>query len=209
MNRLAILAVVLAAPAARADVLPPVPDPVPDPAAKDAGNANLESTWRRKGTSFTLGIGTGLTIGLGIEDAVGSGGAFSFRLGHAATERAVLTLELTGVVLLHKLETEMVNDKENRNDDTNLLAGAMYYVNRALWVRAAVGFGVYQGRNVGIGGGMVGDVTLVGPAGLVGAGIDLVRLNHFKMGFELMSISMLNREGILSSSGMLLGLQLD
>ncbi|MEO8699403.1 MAG: hypothetical protein ABI867_05140 [Kofleriaceae bacterium] len=201
---LAVALVVLAAAPAVAEVAPD-----PDPAAKQAANANLESTSRRKGTSFTFALGTGLTIGLGIEDAVGGGGSFSLRLAHVATEDALLTFEISGVVLLHKLETTMVNDKENRNDDSNFLAGGMLYINRALWVRAAVGFGVYKGRNVGIGDGMVGNVTLFGPAGLVGGGIDLVRLDHLELGLELMSISMLNREGILSSNAMMLGFSVD
>ncbi|HEU0032093.1 MAG TPA: hypothetical protein VFQ53_15775 [Kofleriaceae bacterium] len=196
--RLAALAVVLVASG------PAAADPQPDPAAERAGDANLESTSRRSGRNFTAALGGGLTLGFGIEDSVGRGGSASFRLGQVATERSVLTLEIAGVASFHKVNAEGAELK--RNDDTNFLVGAQRWINPALWVRIAVGLGVYKGDDVGPD---LDDVTLVGPAGLFGAGFDLVRTRRLAFGIEMMSIGMINRDGLLASNAFMLDLSIE
>jgi hypothetical protein len=201
VRRVAWLALVLAAPAvAHADA---------DPAALEAADANLESTWRRRGTSFTFAAGAGLSLGFGVRDATGNGGSFALRLAHAATARTLVTIEVSGVTLFHKVEATMASGEENRNDDANFLVGGLHYLNRALWLRAAVGVGVYTGRGVDVDGGNVGDVTLVGPAGAIGAGLELLRVKHFTLELELLLLGMANREGVLSSNGLMLGFQFE
>jgi hypothetical protein len=180
----------------------------PDPSAVGAGDANLEPTARRSGNNFTGAIGGGLTVGFGIEDAVGSGGSFSFRFGHAATERTVMTAELAGVVLLHEVAATSGMTTQERNEDTNLFVGAQYFATRAFWVRAAAGIGVYKGRSLKMGESRV-DITLVGPASLVGLGLDVIQWRGWSFGIETMSIGMLNRKGLLSTGGLLFNLSFE
>jgi hypothetical protein len=193
---------------AAAEPEPPASPPPPDPAALAAGDANLETTSRRRGRNFTLAGGGGLTIGFGIEDAVGNGGAVSFRLGHSATPRTVLTAELATVVLLHRVAATEESELR-RNEDVNLLLGAQFYPNRTLWLRTAFGLGVFNARNISDGMGGVRDVRLPGPAALVGAGLDLLRAGRISAGVELMSIAMINREGLLSTGGFLFNITVE
>ncbi len=177
----------------------------PDPAAVAAADANLESTARHQGLSFTAALGGGLTLGIGIDDSVGRGGAGSFRLGIAATPKTVITLELAVVALFHAVKTTGETTTRT-NKDTNFMLGAQYFVNAALWVRGAVGLGVYRAEAVGA---SADDVRLIGPAGVFGVGLDFVRWRRAAIGLELMSIGMLNREGLLSSNGFMLNLSID
>jgi hypothetical protein len=50
---------------------------------------------------------------------------------------------------------------------------------------------------------------LAGPAGSAGAGIDLVRLKRFRASLEVCSTAMINKEGVLLSNALLLGLSID
>ena len=191
MNSAPAWLVVLAATTAHADS--------PDRAAIDAGEANLESTWRRTGTSVAFAFGAGLTVGFGIADAVGGGGSASLRLRHAATEATLITAEFAAVAVLRTGDAATADTARKRNEDGNVLVGATYYANQALWIRGAVGFGRYKGR----------DVTRLGPATLVGAGLDLVRWRRFDLGLEMMVISMANRAGVLSAGGLMLGVSIN
>lgn len=207
MNSIPAWLVVLGAATAHADsALPPAQ---PDRAAIDAADANLESTWRRTGTSVTFAFGAGLTVGFGIEDAVGGGGSASLRLRHAASENALITAELAAVAVVRPVDRMDPAAKRKRNEDSNVLFGVTYYVNRALWIRGALGFGVYKRQQVGVDGTAGRNVLLVGPAAVFGTGLDLVRWRRFDLGLELMSISMANRDGVLSSGGFMLGVSLN
>ena len=201
-----VLLVACATTVARADApKPPSTDATPDPAVEDAAEANLETTESRSGLTFAIQIGGGLTAGFGITDSVGRGGSISLRLGHVATRRTVITFELTGTAALHKAAT-MSSTKANT--DANLLAGAQYYVNRSLWLRAAGGVGVYTRRDVR---GATGnqDVTLVGPAALGGIGVELLRFKWAVLGFEIGTSAMVSRDGLLIASGAGLDLSFD
>lgn len=199
MKRL-VAAGMLVAGSAHAD---PPPEPKPDPSAVEAGDANLESTERRQGLNVTLALGGGMTLGFGIEGSVGRGGSGSFRIGERATTHTVITLEAAGVALFHAVKTTSGMSELKTNKDSNILLGGQYFVNSALWVRGAVGFGVYKTQEIGDG------ITLVGPAVAVGAGFDLARWRRIGVGLEVMSISMMNRDGVLSSSGFMLDLSVD
>lgn len=183
----------------------PATDPKPDPAAVDAADANLESTARRQGLSLTFAVGGGVTLGFGIDNAVGRGGSGSFRLGKVANSRAVVTLEVAGVALFHAVKTTTGKSELHTNQDSNVLVGMQYYVNPSLWVRGAVGIGGYKTSELS----PADEVRLLGPAGAIGAGVDLVRWRRAAIGLEFMTISMINRDGILSSSGFMLDLSVD
>jgi hypothetical protein len=177
----------------------------PDPAVAEAGEANLELTEPRRGLTFSGAIGGGLVIGFGIKDSVGRGGSLSLRLGHGATRRTVITFELGITAALHKQGT---NNAIETNTNSNLLAGAQYYVNTSLWVRFGGGLGVYQGRQVALSAG-VGNLTLVGPAALAGVGLELWRVRSAVLDFEIGTSAMLNSQGVLVASGANLGLSFD
>lgn len=185
------------------------PPPKPDPSAVSAGESNLESTSRRRGRNATAALGVGLTVGFGIDDAVGTGGSGSFRVGVASTDRLVINAELNLVILVHEVGTVGGPSERKENVDVNLMLGGQFYVNRSLWLRTGLGFGVFRARGIDDAMGGKRDVNLGGPAGLVGAGLDLVRLKRLSIGLEIMSITMLNREGILSTNGFLLNATFD
>jgi hypothetical protein len=178
----------------------------PDPAVLEASDANLESTADRRGLTFAASVGGGFTAGFGIEDSVGRGGAVSLRLGHVATPRTVITFEVQVAAVLHEPAT---GSSVKANTCANLLGGAQYYPNRSLWLRLAGGFGAYQGRQVAVSGGRLGDVTLTGPALLVGAGVDLARFKWAVVGIEAGTSAMINRDGVLVVSAAGLGVQFD
>lgn len=207
--RAAALAVMLATSSGHAaPVAAPADGGVPTPAeaAIAAGDANLEAPGGRSGIVFSAAFGAGLMVGFGINDSVGRGGAVSFRLGHVATPHTVVDLELDVVAALHR---QAVNSAAATNSDTNLLVGAQYYANPSFWVRFAGGLGVYQARDVVLGTGLPGERTLVGPAGLVGFGIELARWRWAVLGIEVSASAMINHDGVLIANGLALGLAFD
>jgi hypothetical protein len=188
---------------------PPAPpvDDAPDPAVADAGEANLESTENRRGLVFAGSLGGGLILGFGIKDSVGRGPAVSLRIGHVATRRTVITFEAGVTAALHK--PAGMNTSLQTNTNTNLLAGAQYYVNPSLWVRFSGGLGVYHGSQVTLESGAIGDLMLAGPAVLGGAGVDIARFKSAVLGLEVGTSAMINREGVLLASGLNLGLSFE
>lgn len=187
---------------------PPVApkDDAPDPAVQDAAEANLESTENRRGLTFAGSLGGGLILGFGINDSVGRGPSVSLRLGHVATRRTVITFELSVTAALHK---PAMTSSTATNTNTNLLAGALHYVNSSLWLRFSGGLGVYHGSQVTLSDGRLGDVTLVGPAVLGGVGVDLARFKAAVLGLEVATSAMINSDGVLVASGLNLGLSFD
>jgi hypothetical protein len=188
----------------------PKPEPKPDPAAVHAAEANLESTAIRKGLVFTFAAGGGITLGFGVRDSTGTGGAAVLRLAHVATPRSLVTLEIVGSGLLHQVK-EGDETKTYVNQVTNFLVGTQLYVNPALWFRIAGGFGRYKGDHVLLHPppSARGTQRLAGPALSFGAGVDFVRLKRVRLGAELLGTGMINREGLLSSGGFLVGLTVD
>jgi hypothetical protein len=188
----------------------PSPAPIPAEAAAEvaieAGDANLEPTRARSGVVLTAAIGGGLMVGFGIEDSVGRGGSASFRIGHVATSRIVLDVELDLVASLHR---QAVTSDAATNSDTNLLVGAQYYANPSLWLRFAGGVGVYSARDVVLGTGAPGERTLVGPAALAALGIELARYKWAVLGIEASVLAMVNHEGVLVANGLDLSVAFD
>jgi hypothetical protein len=204
--RLAALAVVTAAHLAYADAPKAIPVPAgepPDPAVEQAGDANLESTADRRGFTFSVGLGGGLMIGFGIQGSVGRGGALSVRLGHVATPHTVITFEVATSAVLH--EPPVMNASVETNTDTNLLAGAQYYVTPSLWIRGAGGVGIYRANQVELSGGALGDIRLIGPAVLGGIGVEFVRVRSAVMGLEVGTSAMISSSGVLMTSTLGLG----
>lgn len=181
-------------------------DAAPDPAVQDAADANLESTEDRSGLTFAGSFGGGLMLGFGIKDSVGRGGSVSLRLGHVATKRTVITFELGFTAALHK---PAMQSETKTNTNTNLLAGALHYVNPSLWLRFGGGLGVYTGRQVALSTGQLGNVDLVGPAMLGGVGVDLARFKSVVLDLEIETSAMINNDGVLIASGAHVGLSFD
>jgi hypothetical protein len=183
----------------------PLREPPPDPAAIEAGDANLESTSARQGISFTFGFGGALSVGFGMENATGQGGALTLRLAHVANARSVVAVELSGVALFFSVAGSLYQT----NQQSLMLAG-MYYLNPALWIRGAIGVGRYGGEELRMDDLIMRErLRLTGPAGSVGAGVDLIRLRRFRAGVEFSSTALFNSDGVLSSNGFLFGLTLD
>jgi hypothetical protein len=176
----------------------------PDAAVDEAAEANLESTAERRGLTFAASVGGGLTIGFGIAGSVGRGGAVSLRLGHVATRSTVITFEVSTSVALH--EPHVMNPSVKTNTDTNLLAGAQYYLHHSLWVRVAAGVGIYRGEQVELSTGGIGDLQLVAPAVLGGVGVEFARFKWAVLGLETGTSAMVTRNGVLISSCLDLGL---
>jgi len=105
-----------------------------------------------------------------------------------------------GGSLLHQ---QMTSSTILHNDDISLMAGALLYVNRSLWVRAAGGVTTYTEDNT---------VTALravhgGVGGLVGIGVDLVRWHYLVLGLETFDqLSIVSKKGLLLNNGLCLGL---
>jgi hypothetical protein len=210
ITRAVCVALAAAVTLAHADATKPVTSPAdnaPDPAVADASEANLESTENRRGLTFAGSLGGGLILGFGIKDSVGRGPAVSLRLGHVATRRTVITFEIGVTAALHK--PAAMDSSLQTNTNTNLLAGALYYVNPSLWVRFGGGLGVYRGSQVTLGSGAIGNVMLAGPAVLGGVGVDIARFKAAVLGLEVGTSAMINSDGVLLASGLNLGLSFD
>ena len=176
----------------------------PDSAAEEAGDANLESTANRRGMTFAAAIGPGVIAGFGIEDSVGRGGAVAFRIGRVATPHTVITLELDGSGALHR----PTKDTTAVNTNTELLAGAQYYVSPSLSLRLGMGAGVYTVRGILQTDGTQKERTTIGPALLGGIGVDLARVKWAVFGLEASTTAMING-GVLLGSSLKLGVSFD
>jgi hypothetical protein len=195
---------------------PPPKEPEPDPAVQNH-EANLESNAARQGFVFTFAFGGAVTLGFGVNDSTGTGGAGTVRLAHVATPHSLVTLEVVGSALFHQVTEGMGADAKTStytNQLTNFMVGAQVYANPALWFRTAAGIGRYKGDHVLLESRpgtpqMRGDLHLLGPSLSIGAGVDIIRLKRFRMSAELQGTGLINREGLLSSGGFLLGLTID
>jgi hypothetical protein len=179
----------------------------PDPAADRAGDANLESKEHRSGLTFAGSLGGSVTLGFGIKDSVGRGGSLSLRLGHVATPRTLITFEVAFDAVLH--QPPGMNSSIETNSNTDLVAGAQYYVNPSFWIRGGGGVGIYQGRQVALSNGQRGNLQLIGPAALGGFGIDFVRVKYVVFGFEGKVSAMASNQGVLMALALGLGLSID
>ena len=180
----------------------PAKEPPPDPAAERAANANLESVEHRRGIVFGGAVGASVTIGGG----TGTGGDLALKIGHVATPKTVITFMFGGSAQLHKnLMKDLV-----ANATTYALAGAQYWVGPSLWVSLGVGGGNYHCKECqNDAGQIVPLVKRAGVAGGVGAGLDLARWRGVVLGLEIYSVSLLDRDGLVMTSGMSLGLAFD
>ena len=212
-GRVALVFAMAAARVARADAVQPAPAPAggeADPAVQEASDANLESTGNRSGMTLAASLGGGLIIGFGIKDSVGRGPALTLRLGHVATRRTVTTLELGVTTALHQPKGGSIETDRN----VNVMVGAQYYVNPSLWLRGAGGLGIYQAQENKssipvVGMPTVVDLSLMGPAALVGIGLEVARFKWAVLGFETATSAMINRDGVLVASQLNLGLAFD
>ncbi|MCW5802810.1 MAG: hypothetical protein KIT31_10525 [Deltaproteobacteria bacterium] len=181
-----------------------------DPAAERAAEANLESQARRRGIRVQFAVGGAMTFGRGYDETIEQGVGTSLRLGSVATERLVFTIEASNFTLLHRPAAMDGASKTHKNLVNNVLVGAQYYVNPALWVRGAVGANSYIGERVVRGDGTVGDLRTAGVAAGFGLGLDVLRLRrNVLLGFEVLSTLGFSREGQISSSSFMLDVSID
>lgn len=173
-----------------------------------AGSAQhgLESSSRHQGLSVTLALGGGLTVGVGIDGSVGRGPSVSLRVAHMASERWAFTAELANTTLLHRVKGTDSSTGELRTDvGANALLGVQLYLNRVLWLRGGVGLGTFNSDTSD----SMARRILSGPAGVGGGGLDLVRFRRAAIGVEMMSIGMVNREGLLTTTSFMLDLSIE
>jgi hypothetical protein len=189
---LALLAAVAVPARAHAEA-PADPPEVDDASVEAASEANLESQAPRRGTTLSLSVGAAATFGFGIDDSTGRGGALSIRVGHVMTPRALMTFEVTSFATLH--EIGMAPTTLLTNTDVNLLVGVQQYTSPSLWVRAAGGVGAYKLER-----GAMPTLHYAGPTSAVGIGIDIIRHHYLVVAIEAVTTGMLNRDGVLISS---------
>lgn len=182
------------------------PDAAADPAVDQAREANLESNANRTGMTFAIAGGPSLIVGFGIDDSVGRSGTVNLRLGHVATPRTVITLEVAAVVAAHRPAMDAAT---TANTEVDLLVGAQYYVNPSLWLHSAGGVGIYQARQVPAPTGGLEDRSLSGPAALAGVGVEVVRFRGAVLDVEAAFAAMLNRDGVLLTTSAAIGLSFD
>jgi len=168
----------------------------PDPNAQSsAEEANLESNAPRQGVTFSAALGGGLLVAKGSD---GTMPILSLRLGHVMTPDSVLTLELTGGTILHKpagMSTTLLDSTGS------VLAGALFYTHPSVWIRGAGGLNVHTIDN-----GALGKSVVPGVAGAFGAGVDLVRRHFVVLGLEVLGIGAIDRNGLLLTGGLSVGL---
>jgi hypothetical protein len=179
-----------------------------DSAAQEAADANLEPPTDRSEIIPSFGFGGGFTVGFGVKDSVGTGGAAVLRLAHVASRRALVHMELVGAALFSSIEVEGGMRFNYRTDSTEVLAGGQYYVAPALWLRMAAGTGSFHSAGYSDGTRTVGERRIYGLAGSVGAGVDALAVRHIHAGLELMSTSLLTRDGVVTASALLVSLSL-
>jgi hypothetical protein len=172
------------------------PAPEIDPRSEEqASEANLVSNAPRAGVTFSGAIGGGLVLG----DGVGRGPAASFRLGHVATSKTVITFELSIASLLHE---PMGDTRTHHNDIGHAMAGALVYVGPSLWLRGAGGLSIYTVDDPG-----QSSRPHPGVGGLVGLGVDFVRWHYLVLGLEwFTAVSIVSTRGAMLDGGICLGL---
>ena len=171
-----------------------------DSGVTHAGEANLESKDSRQGIQLSGALGGGLAIGFRLKDANGTGGRISLRLGEPMTPNWVLTVEIAGGGQLHRDATTM--PQTHVDNDTNLLVGAQYYPSDSFFVRVAAGIGGYM-QSVAARDSV--DHRYAGPAVAFGAGLEIIKLKHLTFDFELFSISLATRDGLLATTALCFG----
>ena len=193
MIRTALVVIALCGMASAESVSAPKPDSIAD---EEASEANLESTSPRSGLTVSFSLGGGLLLGGDI--GVGRGGAVSLRIGHVATRRTVITLELSGSGALHR---RAMNDTPLTDTNAGLYAGALRYASRSTWVRASGGLTVFT-ANVGT----AEQRAHAGLGGLVGGGLDLIRWGYLVLGAEVFAMSSITGDGFKVNTGFCFGL---
>lgn len=185
---------------------PPPPPSPPDPVVAGSAQHGIEPTARHQGLSVTLALGGGLTVGVGIDSSVGRGPSGSLRIAHMAGERWAFTAEVANTTLLHRVKGTESGSGELRTDvGANLLFGVQLYVNRVLWLRGGLGLGSFSIDEPD----SMDAKILSGPSGVVGGGLDLVRFRRAAIGVEMMSLGMLNRDGLLTTTSFMLDLSIE
>jgi hypothetical protein len=169
-------------------------DDPPSRAEEQASEANLQSIAPRAGVTFSASAGGGLILG----DGVGRGPAVSFRLGHVATLRDVLLLDISISTLLHE---PMPSDLRT-NILSSITAGGLHYTSGSLWVRGGAGLLLYTVDDVG-----KSKSPHLGGGGTVGIGVDLARWRYLVLGLEAFGTGgIVATKGLMVTSGICLGL---
>jgi len=167
-----------------------------EPAVTHAGEANLDPKGSRTNIQLTGALGGAVSLGFSMTDANGSGGALSLRLGEPMSPEWVLNLEVATVGQLHRAIDHMTLEVDQ---STALLVGASYYPSDSLFVRFGLGGGNYIKRD------LMGEHHFGGVDSIFGAGLEVIKVKHFVFDVEIWNLSLLNRDGLLSSSTFCIG----
>lgn len=185
---------------------PPPPPSPPDPVVNSSQQHGIESTSRHQGFSLTLAVGGGLVVGFGIDSSVGRGPSGSLRFAHMAGDRFAFTAEVANITLLHQVKGSDNSAGPTRTDlGNNFLVGLQLHVNRSLWIRGAGGVGSFQVDNPE----PMKDRVLPGVSGVVGGGFDILRFRRASIGAEIMTLGMLNRDGLLTVTSFMLDFSIE
>jgi hypothetical protein len=169
----------------------------------ESSEANLVSNEPRNGFTFAGSLGGGIMLGGDI--GVGRGPVLSLRLGHVATRKTVITFEVLIPTALHQMKgVSGMAGPTLTDSNTSFLVGAQNYRSRSFWVRGAGGLTVLVKNAMTDGTG--GDKPMAGIGGVVGAGLDIVRLRYPILGIEGMGMASLSRDGLKVLGGLSLGL---
>jgi hypothetical protein len=160
-----------------------------DRARRQASEANLEPTRLREGFAIGIAIGGGMQVGFGIEEASGTPGAGSLRIGTSASDRLAWFIDLIQAGTPRRGDSSGV--ELNR---TNVLGvGAQIFALPTLWLRGGAGLGHLK---------LNSESNMNGQYGLGmygGGGVDFLRRGRFALSGEVEFISGLYRDGFVSA----------
>jgi hypothetical protein len=167
----------------------PVAAHADDRARTQAAEANLEPTRLREGFAIGIAIGGGMQVGFGIEEASGTPGAGSLRIGTSASDRLAWFIDL-----IQAGTPRRGDDGGAELNRTNVLgAGAQIFALPTLWIRGGAGLGHLKLNSESNMGGYYG----LGMYG--GGGVDFLRRGRFALSGEVEFISGLYKDGLVSA----------
>lgn len=184
---------------------PPPPPSPPDPIVGSTAMHGLESIQRHQGTHVNIALGGSITIGVGVDSSTGRAPTVAARIGHMATERVAFTAELANTTLRRRVTgTDGSLGPTRTNLGNNFLVGAQLFIGRVLWVRAGGGLGSFVIEQAD-------DKFKILPSlsGVGGAGLDLVRFKRAAIGLEWMTIGMITRDGVITTTAFMLDVSIE
>lgn len=184
--------------------------PTPAQADKGYGKAENDVVLHRKGFGIGVAVGGGQLLGLGKDNATGTGGSFSLRVGTTAGDKLSWFLEAdTFGYLIERpvLDSQGMiiegRTKVTANQSAVIAVGAQFFTDGALWFKVGAGYAVFTARAAQRTGPI--DEQNGGVAGLGGIGLDLMRRGTFALDLELLGTMAIYGDGLVGGGGLLVG----